>query len=227
MSIFVTCFILSYLKFSALPGCCYQNLIEWVLVVSLSGTCKWTKLNIGEGPFPYIDITLQCILPFTTMLLLYLHMLYKVKKMPNLLQGRGAAISKRITILALAASCALVIGWLPSRVSFMLSKLNLNDANGLLHFWLVAFSFANSFVNPFLYGVYSSEFRRDYKALLSKLVCIKGMSISPSLNASTNKRKGSIRFSLSNADTFTIALDTDVWTQGCLKITFWMYIYEW
>ncbi|XP_046858015.1 somatostatin receptor type 1-like [Xenia sp. Carnegie-2017] len=174
------------------------------------GTCKWTKLNIGEGPFPYIDITLQCVLPFTTMLLLYLHMLYKVKKMPNLLQGRGAAISKRITILALAASCALVIGWLPSRVSFMLSKLNLNDPNGLLHFWLVAFSFANSFVNPFLYGVYSSEFRRDYKALLSKLVCIKGMSISPSLDASTNKRKGSIRFSLSNADTFTIALDTDV-----------------
>ena len=117
---------------------------------------------------------------------LYLHMLYKVKKMPYLLQGRGAAITKRITILALAASCALIIGWLPSRVSFMLSKLNLNDANGLTHFWLVVFSFANSFVNPILYGIYSSEFRNDYKALLSKIVCMKGFRVAPAEEMSQN-----------------------------------------
>ena len=113
-------------------------------------------------------------------------MLYKVKKMPHLLQGRGADITKRITILALAASCALIIGWLPSRVSFMLSKLNLNDANGLTHFWLVVFSFANSSVNPILYGIYSSQFRNDYKALLRKIFCwIKGGStVSPSAEMS-------------------------------------------
>lgn len=145
----------------------------------LLGSCKWVKLSIGEGPFPYIDMTLQCIIPFSIMVTLYSHMLYKVKKMPYLLQGRGAAITKRITILALAASCALIIGWLPSRVSFMLSKLNLNDANGLTHFWLVVFSFANSFVNPILYGIYSSEFRNDYKALLSKILCLKGARVSP------------------------------------------------
>ena len=106
-------------------------------------------------------------------------MLYKVKKMPYLLQGRGADITKRITILALAASCALIIGWLPSRVSFMLSKLNLNDANGLVHFWLVVFSFSNSFVNPILYGIYSTEFRNEYKMLLRKMLRLKGASVSP------------------------------------------------
>ena len=143
------------------------------------GTCKWVKLSIGEGPFPYIDMTLQCIIPFSAMVGLYSHMLYKVKKMPYLLQGRGAVITKRITILALAASSALIVGWLPSRVSFMLSKLNLNDANGLVHFWLVVFSFANSFVNPILYGIYSSEFRNDYKALLSKILCLRGARVSP------------------------------------------------
>ena len=140
------------------------------------------KLSIGEGPFPYIDMTLQCIIPFTSMVVLYFHMLYKVKKMPYLLQGRGANITKRITILALAASCALIIGWLPSRVSFMLSKLNLNDPNGLTHFWLVVFSFANSFVNPVLYGIYSSEFRHDYRMLLRKILCRKGASVSPEMS---------------------------------------------
>ena len=99
--------------------------------------------------------------------------------MPYLLQGRGADITKRITILALAASCALIIGWLPSRVSFMLSKLNLNDANGLVHFWLVVFSFSNSFVNPILYGIYSTEFRNEYKMLLRKMLGLKGASVSP------------------------------------------------
>ena len=99
--------------------------------------------------------------------------------MPYLLQGRGADITKRITILALAASCALIIGWLPSRVSFMLSKLNLNDANGLVHFWLVVFSFSNSFVNPILYGIYSTEFRNEYKMLLRKMFGLKGASVSP------------------------------------------------
>jgi hypothetical protein len=61
----------------------------------------------------------------------------------------------------------------------MLSKLNLNDANGLIHFWLVVFSFANSFVNPILYGIYSSEFRNDYKALLGKIFCFKTSTVSP------------------------------------------------
>ena len=156
----------------------YCIFLPYYLHVSL-GTCKWVKLSIGEGPFPYIDMTLQCIIPFSSMVFLYLHMLYKVKKMPYLLQGRGANITKRITILALAASCALIIGWLPSRVSFMLSKLNLNDANGLTHFWLVVFSFANSFVNPIIYGIYSSEFRNDYRALLMKILCRKGASVWP------------------------------------------------
>ena len=152
----------------------------------VSGTCKWVKLSIGEGPFPYIDMTLQCVIPFSSMVALYSHMLYKVKKMPYLLHGRGADITKRITLLALAASCALIIGWLPSRVSFMLSKLNLNDANGVVHFWLVVFSFANSFVNPILYGIYSSEFRNEYKLLLKRIVCLKGATVSPAEEMSQN-----------------------------------------
>ena len=64
----------------------------------------------------------------------------------------------------------------------MLSKLNLNDPNGLTHFWLVVFSFANSFVNPVLYGIYSSEFRHDYRMLLRKILCRKGASVSPEMS---------------------------------------------
>lgn len=143
------------------------------MILSLfSGTCKWVRLSIGEGPFPYIDMTLQCIIPFSTMVALYSHMSYKITKMPHLLQGRGSALNKRITILALAASCALIIGWLPSRVSFMLSKLNVGDANSLVHFWLVMLSFSNSCVNPILYGVYSTQFRNDYKNVVRKIFCL-------------------------------------------------------
>ena len=117
-------------------------------------------------------MTLQCIIPFSTMVALYSHVLYKIKKMPHLLKGRGSVLKKRITILALAASCALIIGWLPSRISFMLSKMNLSDANGPVHFWLVMVSFSNSFFNPILYGVSSSEFRSNYLMVVRKIFCM-------------------------------------------------------
>ena len=131
------------------------------------------RLSIGEGPFPYIDISLQCIIPFSTMVALYCHMLYKIKQMPHCRQIRGSKLKKRITILALAASCVLIIGWLPSSVSFMLWKIHLNDANSLIHFWLVVISFSSSLANPIIYGVFSSEFREDYKNVIWKIFCLK------------------------------------------------------
>ena len=58
----------------------------------------------------------------------------------------------------------------------MLSKINLNDPNGLVHFLLVMLSFSNSFMNPILYGVYSSEFRHDYKKVFQKIFCMSKMT---------------------------------------------------
>ena len=126
--------------------------------------CSWTYLPVGNKELPWLDFTLQSIIPFFSMLILYCHILFTLKKMPFLDIGNGKPL-RRITILAFAASCALVIGWLPSRVSFMLSKFGYVDSGGVAHYCLVMFSFANSCVNPFLYGIYSSEFRKEFKVL--------------------------------------------------------------
>ena len=127
--------------------------------------CTWTALAVGNDEFPWMDFTLQSIIPFVSMVILYGHILYTMKKMP-FVDGESKTLRK-ITKVALAASLAIIVGWLPSRVTFMLSKYAIVDANGQFHFWLVMLAFANSCVNPFLYGIYSSQFRKEYKEIFA------------------------------------------------------------
>ena len=76
---------------------------------------------------------------------------------------------KRLTIITLAASLALIIGWLPSKISFMLRHTSVGGKHlgEAAYLVLVSLSLSNSVFNPFLYGIYSSKFRDEYKEVLS------------------------------------------------------------
>ena len=118
------------------------------------------------------------------MVALYCHILYKNKKIPHLLHGRSSTLKTRVTVLVLAVSCVLVISWLSSHISYMLSKMHLTDGNGLVHFSLVIVSFSSSLlVNPFLYGFCSSEFRNDYMNVIRKILCICKITTNPRTDA--------------------------------------------
>lgn len=126
--------------------------------------CKWIPLNTGNDELPWLDFTLQSIVPFIAMIILYSHIIYTLRKLSAIFAQQNHPV-KKVTIVALAASLALIIGWLPSRISFLLSKFGYVNPGSLQHFCLIMFSFMNSCVNPFLYGVYSSDFRKEYNVI--------------------------------------------------------------
>ena len=124
--------------------------------------CTWTKSPFANEELPWIALTVQSIIPYTAMVVLYGHIYYTLKRLPRLTSNRDIQL-RRITVVALLACSALIVGWVPGRVTFMLTKFGHLDANGSIHFTCVMITFLNSCVNPFLYGIYSPAFRAEYK----------------------------------------------------------------
>jgi hypothetical protein len=129
--------------------------------------CVWTKLPVANKELPWMDFTMQSLIPFTSMVVLYCHIYYTMKRLPRLSSNRDVQL-KRITVVALLACSALIIGWLPGRITFMLTKFGHLDANGEINITCVMITFLNSCVNPFLYGIYSPAFRSEYKEVFRK-----------------------------------------------------------
>jgi hypothetical protein len=84
------------------------------------------------------------------------------------LNGTKENFKRRLTIIALAASLALIVGWLPTDISYMLRYTNVGGKHrgGVAHLIFVMLALSNSFINPILYGIYSSKFRHEYKEML-------------------------------------------------------------
>lgn len=150
--------------------------------------CSWTFLKVGNEELPWLDFTLQSIIPFSFMIILYSHIIYTLKRLPFKAIGRRHPVRKT-TMVALAASSAMIIGWLPSRVSFMLSKFGYVDPNGVFHYCLVMLSLSNSCVNPFIYNVYNRQFRNDCKEVVRNLfsLCTNSTKQQTSTSQSTEK----------------------------------------
>lgn len=148
--------------------------------------CTWTTLAVGNDELPWMDFSLQSIIPFITMVFLYSHIYYTMKRLPKISSHRGIQL-KKITIVALAASSALVVGWLPGRITFMLTKFGILDANGVINVSCVMITFLNSCVNPFLYGVYSAQFRREYSVIFDKILpCFSSTTTAPAFTKTPN-----------------------------------------
>lgn len=124
--------------------------------------CAWTQIPFANEELPWISLAVQSIIPYTAMVVLYGHIYYTMKRLPRLSSNRDIQL-RRITVVALLACSALIVGWVPGRVTFMLTKFGHLDANGSIHFTCVMITFLNSCVNPFLYGIYSPAFRAEYK----------------------------------------------------------------
>ncbi|XP_028401627.1 adenosine receptor A3-like [Dendronephthya gigantea] len=131
--------------------------------------CKWKPLKVGNDQLPWLDFTVQSIVPFATMIILYSHIIYTLNRLRFVVGHQNHPV-KKVTAMALTTSCVLILGWLPSRISFLLSKFGYVDPNSLFHFCLIILAFVNISVNPFLYGIYCSQFREDYKNIFLGLV---------------------------------------------------------
>lgn len=131
--------------------------------------CKWSQLPTGNAELAWIDFIIQTVLPMSTMVALYSHMYHTLKKLPNHTCERDNRL-RRVTFVALAACTALIVGWVPGRITFMISKYDVISAHSPLNLTCAKIAFLNSCVNPFLYGIYSSKFRQEYKMAFGKLM---------------------------------------------------------
>jgi hypothetical protein len=128
--------------------------------------CEWAPLPFAKKELPWIDLIVQSIIPYVTIIVLYAHIYCRMKKLPF---SNSHSQLKKITTVALCACSALIIGWLPGRITFMLSKYDYVHPDGILHTSFVMIAFCNSCVNPWLYGMCSSKFRGEYKAVFGRL----------------------------------------------------------
>ncbi|CAB3999216.1 melatonin receptor type 1A-like [Paramuricea clavata] len=129
--------------------------------------CRWTPLPFAAKEAPWIHLTVQSIIPYTTMVVLYAHIYSRMKNLPQISSNRDSQLRK-VTVVAVLACSALIIGWLPGRVTFMLSKFGYLHPDGIIHTSCVMITFCNSCVNPALYGMYSPRFRAEYKVVFNK-----------------------------------------------------------
>ena len=154
--------------------------VIWFLGILVNGTtyfrikyyadkhlCGWVPYPFAAKEFPWIDFTVQSIIPYTTMIVLYTHIYFKMKNLPQMSSNRDFQL-KKVTTVALLACSALILGWLPGRITFLLSKFGYLYPNSTLHNTFVMLAFSNSCVNPWLYGIYSPTFRAEYKTFFQK-----------------------------------------------------------
>lgn len=124
--------------------------------------CAWTSIPGVNEEVTWISLTVQSFIPYTTMVVLYIHIYCTLKKLPRLNSNRDVQL-RRVTVVAWLACSALILGWMPGRVTFTLTKYGYLDPDGVVHFTCVMITFLNSCFNPFLYGIYSPVFRAEYK----------------------------------------------------------------
>ena len=132
--------------------------------------CKWIKPKFGANFIPYVEIGFGFILPFLVIIILYLHLFYVMRRGRQLTSGRGPKLKRRMTVLALVACVALLIGWLPAKISYLMRFTSGGEHfHGVLHTVFIIFTFGNSCVNPVIYGLCSSRLRNECKEVLKQL----------------------------------------------------------
>lgn len=128
--------------------------------ISANGRLIYT---FAAKTFPWTD--LQSIIPYTTMY----HIYFRMKNLPQISSSRDFHL-KKVTIVAMLTCSALIIGWLPGRITFTLSKFGYLHASSIIHTSCQLITFCNSCVNPWLYGMYSRKFREEYKIVFNKVL---------------------------------------------------------
>ena len=133
--------------------------------------CSFTPLRKSSSLFIWLTYSVQSVLPIMLMVIIYCHILYSLKRLPFTSHIRSRAL-KRVTTVSLMASSALIIGWMPGRINLILTHHGVVQRSNsfLLQYCLATLAFSNCCVNPFIYGIYSTEFRKEYKELFSKVI---------------------------------------------------------
>ena len=123
-----------------------------------------------------VGFLMKSIIPFSIIAGLYLHIIYKMKTGSEVGRQHGDALRKKITKVAAIATLTLMLCWTPNQVTYLLFILG-HATQGTT--WMdvsVLLVFFNSCVNPVLYGLTMTKYRKGYwDVLTSCCLCVRKM----------------------------------------------------
>ena len=114
-------------------------------------SCFWTDPKTGRAFFAVIEISMSSVLPFSLIAILYSHIYCKVHKIKKIPKDKELGFKKRLTTIAFAASLALIVGWFPTNISYMLRYTSVGGKHlgGAVFLVFVSLSLSNGFINSF------------------------------------------------------------------------------
>ena len=134
--------------------------------------CKWVHLAQTGNGLAITAICLKSFVPFSIIIIFYSCLILEVRGTKHIKETK-VKFKRRLTIIVLVASLALIVGWLPNEISYMMLFTSSNQEyhlHGTVHVIFTMLAMSNSFINPILYGIYSSKFRHAYKEVFNDLL---------------------------------------------------------
>ena len=155
---------------------CCSSLFEakFVSSNSLTQQCKW-QLHWGKQPVRaivgIIQVFFKMALPCLSMLLLFIHMIYKTSQSTVASAESRAKMRGKMTRMVGAACLMLTVCFAPNQINYALAMAGKTRLDTKLHHTLGLLVFVNSCLNPIIYGLTNKNYFQGYQKIFMFFIC--------------------------------------------------------
>ena len=155
---------------------CCTALFEAKFVPSnpLTRPCKWQHFW-GKQPLRtilgIIQVFFKMALPCLTMLLLFVHMVYKTSQYTVASAESRAKIRGKMTRMVGVACLMLIVCFEPNQINYALAMARKARLDSRLHHTLSLIVFVNSCLNPFIHGLTNKNYFLGYQKIFMFFIC--------------------------------------------------------
>lgn len=139
----------------------------------------------GQHAFVVSYVIVTFVIPTVITWTSFIHIWYRIKTSPSLwsLTEQTQAQQRLLLRMCVITAAVLTGCWLPSRVSYVLIKFDVN-VSFEAHKILLMLSMSNSVVNPWIYFLSNKEYRSEFFSLFS--FCKRNAKLSPEIGMPGN-----------------------------------------
>ena len=131
--------------------------------------CQWSYKDYQTRKIvALVEISFKFIVP-SLVLVLVLSSLYRKFHHQNLRIRTRAAYEKQLLHMSAATSFVVLICWSPNQVYYLLYKFDVVKIGTKLHHFTVILALSTSVINPIIYYVTSTAYRRCLRVFLGKV----------------------------------------------------------
>ena len=111
------------------------------------------------------QVTMKLIFPCLVIIALYIHMIVKTNQSTVASEESKAKLRGKMTRMIGASSLMLIICVIPNQIFLVLAQAGQAEINSVPHHIASALTFANSCINPFVYGLSNPNYRQRYRQI--------------------------------------------------------------